>query len=530
MKLINRNILFSYFLLTFFLKLILLSIIVPIWHTPDEQAHFAQVAYFAEYNKMPGSNFDLNQEIYLSEDLLGTLRDERGVNKYTYHPEFNIEYTESYTGKYEQTIREIPIDDRKKMVKQEAAQYPPLYYWIAAIPYKLFYSKDLIDRVYFSRFVSMLMGAGLVFISYLLAKNIFPKDKLLQITLPVLIAFHPMLSFVSVGVSSDNLLNLLFSVLIYFGVLIINKGLKLKLIIGMLITLVLLYLTKPQFVLGITVIILSIIISVLVNFKISRLIKCNVISVSLLMGVILVFLFTNQQILHFIENIYPQRFFSGFPQKWSDPIEFSKMVISKTLHETIPWYFGVYKWLGVVLPIEILRIINRLLILIGLGIFIKIILSLKNRTKENAIFIFLILTSSIYFMGIVFYDYVFFSRNNFSFGLQGRYFFPTVLAHFSLILIGYKTLIPERYLILQSKLIKLLGISMIFLYLYTNYLIAKSYYDISNINFFLIQVSQYKPFIFKGYFIVVWLVLNFVLTSVLIVKYLRIPFSKQVEN
>ena len=70
-----------------FLKNIIWVSLVPLWHFPDEQAHFAQVAYIAEEGLAPvGEKPNLTREIFISEVLLGTNRDKTGNNKFTFHP------------------------------------------------------------------------------------------------------------------------------------------------------------------------------------------------------------------------------------------------------------------------------------------------------------------------------------------------------------------------------------------------------------------------------------------------------------
>ena len=77
---------------------------VPVFHTPDEQAHFAQLEYMAENHvDSVSSPNNLSREIAVSEELLGTRRNDMGNNKFTYHPEYKIEYTNSFLGKYELT-------------------------------------------------------------------------------------------------------------------------------------------------------------------------------------------------------------------------------------------------------------------------------------------------------------------------------------------------------------------------------------------------------------------------------------------
>lgn len=500
-------------------KEIVFSAVVPMWHTPDEQAHFAQVAYFSDFGKMPKSGSDLNKEIYEAENLLGTLRDDRGNNKFTYHPEYQIEYTNSYVGKNENEINNFPKEYRRDLVKQESANYPPLYYWISAISYKLFYNSGLITRVFASRMVSVLMGVVMIYFVFLIGKIIFPKHALYQYTLSVLIAFQPMLTFISAGVTSDNLTNLLFTIIIYSGLLVLANGIRRTNIVLFAATFVLLYLTKPQFILALPMFLTAIII----KFSLSGVSLPTKILFTTLFGLVLLILtmnINNPALYHLLEKVYPQSFFPGKTVFSVNPTEFLKISLNRIIHETIPWYWGVFNWLGVVFPIGVIRILNRIMIFAGIGLFVKLIFFLKKRTQEDWYFLYLLLVALIYSLGILFWNYIFFQNHYFSFGLQGRYFFPTIVAHMAILLIGLITLVPRKFKMMAMKLI---GISMVLLNFIALWVIAKSYYDISSFNSFIMQASQYKPEIYKGSFLIAWFLLYFSSLIIFIIKYLKLP-------
>src|SRR3989338_660033 len=75
------------------------ALFIPLWHFPDEQAHFGHVAYLAEGGTLPmGRTNDLNQEIAISEQRLGTYRNKYGNNSFTYQPDYRLEYTDSLEG------------------------------------------------------------------------------------------------------------------------------------------------------------------------------------------------------------------------------------------------------------------------------------------------------------------------------------------------------------------------------------------------------------------------------------------------
>ena len=84
-----------------FLNALSWIILIPIWQYPDEQAHFAQVQDIAEIGQSPVNKFDTSHEIALSEEILGTDRDSAGNNKFTYHPEYKIDYSGNYYGPFE---------------------------------------------------------------------------------------------------------------------------------------------------------------------------------------------------------------------------------------------------------------------------------------------------------------------------------------------------------------------------------------------------------------------------------------------
>src|SRR3990167_8868440 len=123
---------------------------VPLWQMPDEQAHFAQVQELAAVGYRPNPGPSTSQDIVISEKLLGTFRDERGNNKFTYHPEFRLPYSNSTVGFNEEEIINLPPKMRKVFLINEATGYPFLYYWYISIVNRLIWGQDLIVRVFVS--------------------------------------------------------------------------------------------------------------------------------------------------------------------------------------------------------------------------------------------------------------------------------------------------------------------------------------------------------------------------------------------
>ena len=201
---------FLWLIFTIIFKILVWSLFVPMWHTPDEQAHFGHVAYLAEGGQLPmGRQKDLTEEIAISEQLLGTYRNKYGNNQFTYHPEYRLEYTDNLTGKYEAEITNIPLSARHNFTDAESAYYPHFFYRVSGLIYRLFYQQDLFVRVFALRLFWLFSHVLMVWLAYLIGQLVFPKDKLAAVSVAVLSSFQPMLSFVAAGVSSDNLHNLL---------------------------------------------------------------------------------------------------------------------------------------------------------------------------------------------------------------------------------------------------------------------------------------------------------------------------------
>lgn len=505
------------------LKAIVWAGIVPIWHFPDEQAHFAQVSLYSETGRMRADDKrDLSEEILISEKLLGTERDWAGRNKFTFHPEYKIEYTDTVVGKYEKEINNIALDKRKNFIKHESAAYPPLYYWLGSFFYKLFYQQSLIIRVFAVRFLSILLFIATVFFAFKSAELLFPKNKVLAQAVAVMVSFQPMFTFVGSGVSSDVLFNLLFMIFIYLCLLIINNGLKAGYLSMIMFLFYLGNLTKRHF-----IITAPILLGALAIFTLrKRKKKINLLTVLLLVSTMMMALWKPLNNWHQGKNVWPD---IKPVWRWSEDYislpSFVSWTVRHTIAEVIPWYWGVFKWLGVVLPPIVNRIINRMMVLAGLGLlwrFVKVVRR-GRLSKLDWNLIFLIWANLVYFAVLMYWAWLFRNSQGFNFGFQGRYYFPLIFSHMVLFLTGFLSLTPKRW---RSAVAKLTGMVMVLLNFIALIIVAGGYYDLSSFNTFIIQASQYKPIIFKGNFFVGWLALYFSVLIYFSYKYLKYESKK----
>ena len=127
--------------------------VVPAFEFPDEQAHLGTVSYLVDTASMPSyDKQNLTREMAESQKFLGIFRDGYGNNRYTYHPDYHVEYSPSLIGLYEIDILFLNNGaDRSTYVGSEAAKYPPLYYGFTSLYMRLVNRHDLITRLYVSR-------------------------------------------------------------------------------------------------------------------------------------------------------------------------------------------------------------------------------------------------------------------------------------------------------------------------------------------------------------------------------------------
>lgn len=485
------------------------SALVPLWHFPDEQAHFAQVSYLAELGTHPmysdqklsaKKEFDLPEEILLSERLLGTERD-NGINKFTYHPEYRIPYTNTVIGLYEEAIRTIPKSARRHYVGFEAANYPPLYYVSMTVPYRLFFSSDLITRVFATRIGNL--GYSIVFTLLVLqiAAYLFPKASFYKNAFTLLVCFHPMLTFVFSGISSDNAINLWYAGFILLCLSMLYRALTWKILtIGILLLLIGPF-VKQQSLLVYPLYLALLLYCIVRRYSSKKvLIAAASALLSVLLGGIYVLSLNNSARAFLALPLEPQS------MQVSSVTSFFIFTIEHTIREVFPWYWGVFNWLGVVLPRLTNRIIIRVVSVAMLGILIFTIRKIlkKSFEREDKAYLFLAVLAGWYFMGLTLWDFVFFSAYNYSFGIQGRYYFPTIIAHMGLLALGFRGFLFGMWQRYYPAILLTFTFAMIALNFHTLWVVLTSYYQPWPIDTLLVQVSQYKPLPFKSPFILLW--------------------------
>jgi Dolichyl-phosphate-mannose-protein mannosyltransferase len=181
---------------------VIYSSATPIFEASDEVSHYAVVQHIADTGELPvqqpGVKTQWEQEgsqpplYYLLVSAVARVIDTRDA-------------AERMTRNPHAAPGNPSLDANRNLVIHSPAEDFP---W-----------RNITLVVHLIRFLSILMGAGTIVLSYSIARRIFPDKSSVPIGTAALIAFNPMFIFISASVNNDNLTILLTSLALYLSVL-----------------------------------------------------------------------------------------------------------------------------------------------------------------------------------------------------------------------------------------------------------------------------------------------------------------------
>ena len=222
------------------------SLAFPLWQGPDEDDHYAVIQFVGELGRLPAVGDELlPDEVTLSRQIAD-------VGRLDYDPTQRQAFGPHPIGPNEPQFDELPRHLRGTFALGNVGKLmhaTPLYYMGASLVYRLFDEGNLLWRVQIQRWLAVLVGAPLVWVAYAAVCELFPalrpSHHALRLTIPTLVAFHPLMTEITAVVSVDGLLILCYSLLIYQSILVFQHGLGRRLAIAIALTFVVGNLTKP---------------------------------------------------------------------------------------------------------------------------------------------------------------------------------------------------------------------------------------------------------------------------------------------
>ena len=213
------------------------AIATPSFQVVDEPVHVGYVQYVAEtgsiprpYNTAPGA-FDLSEEEGAA--MAGVPFSHQGTPTWD-------------RGQSEQAQRDLRqrLDREHEPGAGAAAPYPPLYYLLGVIPYKVASGASFYDRLLAMRLFSALFAGATAAFCFLFVRELLPGTPWSWTCGGLAVALHPVVANVSGGVNPDSLLWAASAALLWATAMAFQRGLTPALGAGMGAALAVALLTK----------------------------------------------------------------------------------------------------------------------------------------------------------------------------------------------------------------------------------------------------------------------------------------------
>jgi hypothetical protein len=430
---------------------------MPLWQGPDEEDHYNVIQFIGELGRLPDKNDTyLIDEIALSRQLAD-------VGRLPYAPEQRQVFSETDIGPGEEALAQLPSETRTSFelgMVGKLNKATPLYYIIASIPYRLSAGQDLLTRVQIQRLFSLLMSGGIVIVAYLVALQLFPHKPAMRLTLPILVAFQPMMSQMTAVITVDGFNFLAYSLLILFSILTFRNGFDWKLGLATGIVFTAGFLTKPTIngyapLIGLVV---------LYDFWRGSGRRKQIIGGALIMGIVIVIpslwwmirsLRISNELFYFnpvteghriIQNPYYDYTFLAHM------VDYYQSVLGGMF---VTWW-GDFGWIDTALPPWVYNLLRLLTFLAVIGLVILLWRSRFNRPsfdgwgagKSGAplvVWVFLALTIIVPILLLQVYDLTFWWQYGNGRGLQGRYWLGTVIPMLAFFMVGLLAYVPQKW-------------------------------------------------------------------------------------
>jgi 4-amino-4-deoxy-L-arabinose transferase-like glycosyltransferase len=172
------------------------AVLTPPFHVPDEPNHVGYVQYVAEKGRAPNQSDGQGYSDEQAQTIILL--------------PFDIELRPTW----DRQTRDILFHklDEKGLTRSASGQagsstnYPPLYYAAEAIPYRLAYHANFLDRLFYMRLLSALMAGLTVGFVFLFLRELLPSTPWAWTVGALAVAFQPVFAFMGGGVNNDNLL------------------------------------------------------------------------------------------------------------------------------------------------------------------------------------------------------------------------------------------------------------------------------------------------------------------------------------
>ena len=223
--------------------------VLPPWQAPDEIEHFEYVQYLSETGDLPGLPGALDRPTALPYSTEHQYAMEQSfTNSVRHNAQAKPPWEDSAFDRWDALQKRTNASASDGGGISTASPYPPPYYGLATVGYKVFEGGTIFDRVFGTRLLAALLGALTVLCVWLFARELFGRPGILPNTAALSVALLPQFQFISGITNNDSLLILMGSLELYLIARVIRRGVTPQAAVAMGAVLALGYLTKPTMV------------------------------------------------------------------------------------------------------------------------------------------------------------------------------------------------------------------------------------------------------------------------------------------
>ncbi|MGE4425285.1 MAG: DUF2142 domain-containing protein [Solirubrobacteraceae bacterium] len=198
------------------------SLVTPAFMGPDEQSHFGYVQHLAETGGLPGTND--GAEGFSSEFRVGAGLS--GMGNAAQQPDITMEWNASVQEEWKRRSSHPPENRRDDGggPGNSAASNPPLYYLTAVPAYLVGEAAGIFTRVGLVRLVSIAWLLVAVVGAWLLAGELFGRDRRAQSATAGVVGLLPMSQFIAGTVGPDTAVFAAWAFVMWLGVRLLRRG------------------------------------------------------------------------------------------------------------------------------------------------------------------------------------------------------------------------------------------------------------------------------------------------------------------
>jgi Predicted membrane protein (DUF2142) len=207
------------------------ALITPAFNTPDEPDHFAYGQYLATTGHAPARTPDARAPFSSDETLAMNAVDIYGQSS---SPIGRPPWLAAQQHAAERLRASTPHpSDNGGGVTPAGSPHPPGYYGLTALAYELVRSGSVFSQLTVMRLVSALLGALVAACAFGIVRELLPLQRFAAVAAGLLVAFHPMFSFMAGAVNNDNGINAAAALSLYLIVRGLRRGLSWRMALGL---------------------------------------------------------------------------------------------------------------------------------------------------------------------------------------------------------------------------------------------------------------------------------------------------------